>query len=138
MFAVAAGAQDPDVDKLVKKYRGKEGVTVIKLDGDMVETLGEMTVVDGVDVSKVIKKVSSVTVISNETGDAEFAKDVRVIIDGKEYTPIIDVDSSGDNVKIVKKEGGGSVFIVVGDELGKNAFMKIEGCITDPNTIEKE
>lgn len=138
---VAGAASAQNVEKVVEKYSGKEGVTVIMMEGDMLKVLGgkDGVKINGVDASGVVRDVKTVTMIVNENGDAELARELRLIVDGKEYTPLMDIDSSGDKIRIVKGERNGDgemVFSIDEGEGKKNVLIKIVGDI-DPEAVAK-
>lgn len=128
---VAGAVAAQDVEKLVEKYSGKEGVTVVQIDGEMLKNLSGSTVVEGVNISSAIKDVKVVTVIVDETGDKKLAEEMKIIIDGKEYTPIMNATSDGDKIKIVKADAkrgkDGEMIITVDEGTGKSILVKIAG-----------
>lgn len=140
-LVLAGGAVAQDVEKLAEKYSGKDGVTVIRMEGDMLKGLGGISgIVNDVNISEAIKNVKNVTVIVNEKGDAELRKDIKVVVGGKEYTPMMNVSSSGDNIRIVKADAkrgkDGELIITIDEGDGKDVLVKIVGDF-DANTFVK-
>ncbi len=104
--AVSAGAQGRSVQRLVDRWDGAEGVSVVSIKAN-VDRLGD---VGGVDVSSLIRSISSVTVVSNEKPDEAFARDVRRAVDEGGYTSFMSVSEGGERIEILYGDapGGGS------------------------------
>ncbi len=140
LVGFAAAAQKSKVDSLVEKYSTKDGVTVIKLDGKMLENREGMSFFAfSDDISdKTVKNIRQVTVISNDGGSEELAEAFRVILDGKEYGEVLELDSNGSKVRVVSnvdvgRNEQGEIVVTIDEGDKKEVLVRIVGDLYPPD-----
>lgn len=156
MFAVAATAQNREIDALVEKYTDTEGFTVVNLEGEALQGMmgmmeGKLSLqsegenapdIDVDDVKEVLKDIASVTVLVLNRVDDVFAGEVRSAIASQNYSPLISTTQEGAEIKILSmdikrgKHRGNQEMVVSVSNGGNIVLVRVIGKF-DPETFSK-
>lgn len=103
----AEADQSKAVERLASKWENRDDVSVVTIRN--LFRGASLKVTEGVDVSDFVAEISGITIVSNETGDGEFARDVRRIVDDGDYTEFMTVSEGGERVAVLWGDlpGGG-------------------------------
>jgi hypothetical protein len=127
-------AQKSPVDRLFKKYYGKEGFTSVLVNKEAFEVIAKMEKSEG-EIEGCLGKIDRVRVIAQED-EAEEMEGINFMeeLKGEEfgdYKELVVVKESDQEVLILAKEDGGELaelLILVGGE--ENVLVSIEGRFT--------
>jgi hypothetical protein len=127
-------AQKSPIDKLFKKYYGKEGFTSVLVHKEAFEVIAKMEKSEG-EIEGSLGKIDRVRVIAQEDESEEmeginFLEELKGIEFG-DYKELVVVKESDQEVLILAKEDGGKLaelLILVGGE--ENVLVSIEGRFT--------
>ena len=100
MFALAAAAQNKNIDKLVEKYTDTEGYTVMNLEGDAIRALSSMISADSSTIdlgngtkysdTELLEDISSVSfIVASGKADGAFTADVERAVSHKNYSTML-------------------------------------------------
>lgn len=126
-------AQETPIDKLFKKYYGKEGFTTVLVTEDMFEVISNMEKEKG-DVEASLGKIKRVRVIAQD--DTTEMKGVNFMDELKgaqfdDYKELVMVKEADQEVLILAKEEDGKILellVLVGGE--ENVLVSVEGKFT--------
>lgn len=133
LLPVMIKAQQTPIDKLFKKYYGKEGFTTVLVNKDMFEVIAHMEKEKG-EVEGNLGKIDRVRVIAQEDGtDLEGVNFMEELKDADfaDYKELVVVKEADQEVMILAKEEDGKIrelLVVVGGE--DNVLVSVEGKFT--------
>ena len=125
-------AQNGAVDKLFKKYKGKEGVTSVQISPELFQVMNAMDIKE-IDKSEIpFDKVSSVKILTIEDRDTNeginFYEEIRGELKTDNFAEVMTVDDGGETVRMWMKADKAVVseflLIVGGDD---NVLIYITG-----------
>lgn len=119
------------VDAIFDSYRGKSGYTIVNIDGGLLK-LAALLDREDKELAFLASSVSRIRILATDDSsrqpDAGFYERVTMAVDFSSYEEFMDINSSGDQVKILVKSAG-DVFVeflmVVGGN--DNAIIQIKG-----------
>ena len=125
-------AQNDAIDKLINKYKGQEGVTVVNIGPELFQVLKGMELEDLEKENIPIDKVSSVRILTIEDNEAladvNFYDELKNNLDVSKLQEVMTVDDGGEVVRMWMKADGSKVqeflLIVGGDD---NVLIHITG-----------
>jgi hypothetical protein len=91
--------QSRAVERLASKWENRDEVSVVTIRN--LFRGASLKVTEGVDVSDFVADISGITIVSNETGDGEFTRDVRRIVSDGDYTEFMTVSEGGERVAVL-------------------------------------
>jgi len=125
-------AQNDAIDKLINKYKGQEGVTVVNIGPELFQMVKGMEIEDLKDQDIPLDKVSSVRILTIEDNEAlanvNFYNELKSDFDVSNLQEVMTVDDGGEVVRMWMRNDGGNVqeflLIVGGDD---NVLIHITG-----------
>ncbi len=125
-------AQNDAIDKLINKYKGQEGVTVVNIGPEMFQFINGMEIEDMKDQDIPLDKVSSVRILTiednEELANVNFYDELKNNYDVSNLHEVMTVDDGGEVVRMWMRNDGGNVqeflLIVGGDD---NVLIHITG-----------
>ncbi len=125
-------AQNDAIDKLINKYKGQEGVTVVNIGPELFQMVQGMEIEDLKDQDIPLDKVSSVRILTiednEELANVNFYDELKKDFDVSHLVEVITVDDGGEVVRMWMRNDGGKVqeflLIVGGDD---NVLIHITG-----------
>ena len=125
-------AQNDAIDKLINKYKGQEGVTVVNIGPELFQMVKGMEIEDLKDQDIPLDKVSSVRILTIEDNEAlanvNFYNELKKDFDVSNLQEVMTVDDGGEVVRMWMRNDGGNVqeflLIVGGDD---NVLIHITG-----------
>jgi len=125
-------AQNDAIDKLINKYKGQEGVTVVNIGPELFQMVKGMEIEDLKDQDIPLDKVSSVRILTIEDNEAlanvNFYNELKNDFDVSNLQEVMTVDDGGEVVRMWMRNDGGNVqeflLIVGGDD---NVLIHITG-----------
>jgi len=117
-------AQNDAIDKLINKYKGQEGVTVVNIGPELFQVVQGMEIDDLKDQDLPLDKVSSVRILTIEDNEelakVNFYKELKDKYDVSHLQEVMTVDDGGEVVRMWMQSKGSNVaeflLIVSGDE----------------------
>ena len=126
-------AQTKSIDKLFKKYYGKEGFTTVLVNKDMFEVIANMEESKG-EIDGTLGKIERVRVIAQEDdADVEAVNFMEELkgVEFDDYKELVVVKEAGQEVMVLAKEEDGrllELLVLVGGE--ENVLVSVEGNFT--------
>jgi len=125
-------AQNDAIDKLINKYKGQEGVTVVNIGPELFQVMKGMEIEDLEDQDIPFDKVSSVRILTIEDNEAlaqvNFYDELENNYDVSNLQEVMTVDDGGEVVRMWMRTDGPNVqeflLIVGGDD---NVLIHITG-----------
>jgi hypothetical protein len=125
-------AQDDAIDKLINKYKGQEGVTVVNIGPELFQVMNGMEIEDLKEQDLPLDKVSSVRILTiednEELANVNFYEELKNNYDVSNLHEVMTVDDGGEVVRMWMRNEGGNVqeflLIVGGDD---NVLIHITG-----------
>jgi len=125
-------AQNDAIDKLINKYKGQEGVTVVDIGPELFQVVNGMEIEELEDQDIPFDKVSSVRILTIEDNEAlaqvNFYDELEKNFDVSHLSEVMTVDDGGEEVRMWMRNAGGKVqeflLIVSGDD---NVLIHITG-----------
>ena len=125
-------AQNDAIDKLINKYKGQEGVTVVDIGPEMFQIVSGMDIEDLDDQDLPLDKVSSVRILTIEDNEklakVNFYEELKNNYDVSDLKEVMTVNDGGEVVRMWMRNDGGKVqeflLIVGGDD---NVLIHITG-----------
>ncbi len=97
-------AQNDAIDKLINKYKGQEGVTVVNIGPELFQVVQGMEIEDLKDQDLPLDKVSSVRILTIEDNEAlanvNFYEELENKYDVSDLHEVMTVDDGGEVVRI--------------------------------------
>jgi len=133
LLPLAAAAQHRDIEALAQKYSGREGFSTTVVKGRVTRELSRTLDIESVDISGIMRDISSIVAVRAERADAEFARDVRAAATATGYATVLSQSSDGEQISfLVSDHAGGRrnefVIVVLGRET--NMLVSIVGDYT--------
>jgi hypothetical protein len=120
LVPLGASAQNRAIEALAGKYSDRDGFSTTVIKGDLSNGFAGSLNVEGVDISNIIRNISSIIVVRSERPDEEFSREVSGAV-ASGYSTVLSSSSDGERVRFLLAENGG----------GKNEFVIV---ITGPDT----
>lgn len=125
-------AQNDAIDKLINKYKGQEGVTVVNVGPELFQIIKGMNIENLDEKDLPLDKVSSVRILTIEDNEklanVNFYDELKNNFDVSNLQEVLTVDDGGEVVRMWMKNDGGKVkeflLIVGGDD---NVLIHITG-----------
>lgn len=125
-------AQNDAIDKLINKYKGQEGVTVVNVGPELFQMIKGMEIEDLDEKDIPLDKISSVRILTIEDNEklanVNFYDELKNNYDVSDLTEVITVNDGGEVVRMWMRNDGGNVqeflLIVGGDD---NVLIHITG-----------
>ena len=125
-------AQNDAIDKLINKYKGQDGVTVVDIGPELFQIVKGMEIEDLDEKDLPLDKVSSVRILTIEDNEAlahvNFYDELKKDLNVNHLQEIMTVNDGGEVVRMWMKNDGGKVqeflLIVGGDD---NVLIHIKG-----------
>jgi hypothetical protein len=125
-------AQNDAIDKLINKYKGQDGVTVVNIGPELFQVVKGMEIEDLEEQDIPLDKISSVRILTIEDNEAlanvNFYDELENNYDVSNLTEVMTVDDGGEEVRMWMRNAGGSVqeflLVVSGDD---NVLIHITG-----------
>ena len=125
-------AQNDAIDKLINKYKGQEGVTVVNIGPELFQMVKGMEIEDLKDQDIPLDKISSVRILTiednEELSNVNFYDELKKDFDVSNLQEVMTVDDGGEVVRMWMRNDGGNVqeflLIVGGDD---NVLIHITG-----------
>jgi len=127
---LAAGAQNRAIEALARKYSGREGFSTTVVKGSITRDLSHMLDIESVDISGVMRDISSIVVVRSERPDEAFARDVREAAASTGYSTVLSQSAEGQQISFLVSEGGRgrrSEFVIVVLGADNNILVSIVG-----------
>jgi len=127
-------AQKSPIDKLFKKYYGKEGFTTVLVNEEMFEIIAKMEKSEG-EIEGALGKIERVRIIAQEDENQQiegvnFMEELKGV-EFEEYKELVMVRESDQEVLVLAKEANGKLaelLVLVGGE--ENVLVSVEGKFT--------
>jgi len=134
VLPILLNAQKSPVDKLFKKYYGKEGFTTVLVNKEMFEVIAKMEKSEG-EIEGTLGKIDRIRVIAQE-GEGEQIERVNFMeelkgVEFEDYKELVVVRESDQEVLVLAKEANGKLaelLVLVGGE--ENVLVSVEGKFT--------
>jgi hypothetical protein len=125
-------AQNDAIDKLINKYKGQDGVTVVNVGPELFQMIKGMNIEDLDEEDLPLDKISSVRILTIEDNEAlanvNFYDELKNNYDVSDLQEVITVNDGGEVVRMWMRNEGGNVqeflLIVGGDD---NVLIHITG-----------
>ena len=125
-------AQNSAVDKLFKKYKGKDGITTVQISPELFQVVKAMDINDIEDHNIPFDKIGSVKILTIEDDsqwkDVNFYDEIKKDLDVSNFAEVMTVDDGGETVRMWMKADNAVVseflLIVGGDD---NVLIYITG-----------
>jgi hypothetical protein len=100
---LGAAAQSRAIEALATKYADREGFSTTVVKGDISTGFVGSLTIESVDISNIIKDISSIIVIRSTRPDEEFTRAVnRAVAEG--YSTVLSSSSGGEHVRFLLSE----------------------------------
>jgi len=133
LLPLAAAAQNRAIEALAQKYSGREGFSTTVLKGRLTNDLSGMLALESVDISNIMRDVSSIVVVRAERADDGFARDVRGAAAATGYSTVLSQSSDGEQISFLISErasGRKNEFVIVILGAKTNMLVSIVGNYT--------
>lgn len=111
---IAAAAQNKEIDRIAEKYSDRDGFSTTVIRGDISKELSGSLNVEGVDISNIVKEISSIVIVSSDRPDEEFTREVPAAVNAG-YSTVLSSSKDGEQVRFLLSENS--------DSSGKNEFV---------------
>ena len=130
--ALGAAAQNRAIETLAQKYSDRDGFSTTVVKGDIASGFAGSLDIESIDISNILKDISSIVVVNSEAPDEEFSRDVnRALSTG--YSTILSSSSDGEMVRFLlseKSEGRENEFVITIFGPSTNLVVSIMGNYT--------
>lgn len=129
-FAIA---QSASIDRLIDKYGGQDGVTIVNISPQLFQIMSAMDVQEVEDAEFPFEKLSAVKVLSIENAEllagADFYNEVMSDLNTSEYEEVITVKDGSDDVHMWMKTAGQQIleFLLVVASPDEGVVVYISG-----------
>jgi len=131
VLPILLNAQKSPIDKLFKKYYGKEGFTTVLVNKEMFEVIANMEKSEG-EIEGTLGKIERVRIIAQED-ESEQIEGVNFMeelkgVEFEDYKELVVVRESDQEVLVLAKEANGKLaelLVLVGGE--ENVLVSVEG-----------
>jgi hypothetical protein len=128
-----AMAQSASIDRLIDKYGGQDGVTIVNISPQLFQIMSAMDVQEVEDAEFPFEKLSAVKVLSNENADilagADFYNEVMSDLNTSDYEEVITVKDGSEDVHMWMKTAGQQIleFLLVVASPDEGVVVYISG-----------
>lgn len=128
-----AMAQSASIDRLIDKYGGQDGVTIVNISPQLFQIMSAMDVQEVEDAEFPFEKLSAVKVLSIENAEllagADFYNEVMSDLNTSEYEEVITVKDGSDDVHMWMKTAGQQIleFLLVVASPDEGVVVYISG-----------
>jgi len=131
VLPILLNAQKSPIDKLFKKYYGKEGFTTVLVNEEMFEVIAKMEKSEG-EIEGALGKIERVRIIAQEDENEQiegvnFMEELKGV-EFEDYKELVVVKESDQEVLVLAKESNGKLaelLVLVGGE--ENVLVSVEG-----------
>jgi len=133
LLPVFASAQSATIDKLIDKYSGQEGVTVVNISPELFQIVSSMEIKEIKDAEFPVDKLSAVKILAIENKDVlagtNFYKEVTADLNTSDYAEVMTVKDGGEDVKMWMKTEGPQIreFLLVVSSPDEGVIVYISG-----------
>jgi hypothetical protein len=126
---LGAAAQNRAIEALANKYSDRAGFSSMIVKGDISTGFVGSLNIEAVDISNIIRDISSIVVVRSTWPDADFSREVtRAVADG--YSTVMSSSSDGDHVRFLlsdddRRRESEFVIVILGDTT--NLLVSIVG-----------
>jgi hypothetical protein len=129
---IGAAAQNRAIENMAQKYADRDGFFTTVVKGDLTQSVSGDLEIEGMDISNIIKDITSIIVVRAEKPDREFAREVSAAV-AEGYSTVMSVSSEGQRVRFMLAEDATSsdnefVIAITGPET--NLIVSIVGDYT--------
>jgi hypothetical protein len=129
---IGAAAQNRAIEALAEKYTDRDGFSTTVIKGNLSNGFAGSLDIEGVDISNIIRNISSIIVVRSETPDEEFTREVkRAVTNG--YSTVLSSNSDGEQVRFLLSEptdGRKNEFVIAITGRETNLIVSIVGDYT--------
>ncbi len=104
--AAATAGQNRAIEALAEKYADHEGFSTTVVKGDLSSRFAGSLDIENVDISNILKDISSIIVIRSSSPDAEFTREVNDAV-SRGYSTVLSSTDGDDRVRFLLSENGG-------------------------------
>lgn len=128
-----AFAQTAAIDKVIKKYSGKEGVTVVNVSPELFQIISAMEVSEIEDADFPVDKLSAIKVLAIENQEllkgVNFYDEVTADLNTSGYAEVLSVNDGDEDVKMWMKTEGKQIreFLLVVSSPEEGVIVYISG-----------
>lgn len=101
LVPVAVAAQNRAIEELAAKYADREGFSTTVIKGVLSGGASGAVKIEGVDISKIVKDISSITIVSSDGPDDEFSRDVKSAVQRGGYSTVMSSSSDGERIEFL-------------------------------------
>jgi hypothetical protein len=133
LVPVLAMAQVSTIDKLIDKYSGQDGVTVVNISPELFQIMSGLNIEDVADVDFPLDKLTAVKVLAIDSKEvlqgADFYAEVTEDLNTSEYAEVISVKDGDEDVKMWLKADGNQIkeFLLVVSSPDEGVVVYIAG-----------
>ncbi len=101
LLPLFAGAQNRAIEQLAEKYSGRDGFSSTVIKGRLASGFNGSIRIQDVDISNIIKEISSIILVSSDAPDEEFSRDVALALETEEYATVASTSSDGEQIRFL-------------------------------------
>jgi hypothetical protein len=126
-------AQSEAIDKLIKKYSGQEGVTLVNVSPELFQIMSGLEIEEIDDVDFPIDKLTAVKILAVENSEllagSNFYDDVTAGLNTADYAEVLSVQDGSEDVKMWMKTEGKQIreFLLVVSSPDEGVVVYISG-----------
>lgn len=131
LVPLGAAAQNRAIEALARKYADIDGFSTTVIKGDLSKGFAGSMNIEGVDISNVVKNITSIIVVRSEERNDKFTREVSEAVSTGYYT-VLSSSSDGEKVRFLLSEspGGNNEFVIVITGRDTNLLVSIVGDYT--------
>lgn len=128
-----ASAQSASIDRLIDKYSGQDGVTVVNISPDLFQMMSAMDIKEVKDADFPVDKLSAVKILAIENQEllsgANFYDEVTSGMNTSDFAEVITVKDGGEDVNMWMKTSGEQIleFLLVVSSPDEGVVVYISG-----------
>ncbi len=115
LVPLGAAAQNSQIEAMAEKYADRDGFSTTVVKGKISSGFAGSLNIENVDISNIIKDISSIIVIRADRPVEEFTREVeRAVVEG--YSTVLSSNADGERVRFLLSEADGgrhSEFVIV-------------------------
>lgn len=133
LLPVFAFAQSATIDRLIDKYSGQEGVTVVNISPELFQIFADTDMKEVADADIPLDKLTAVKVLAIESAEvlagANFYEEVTSDLNTSDYAEVITVKDGNEDVKMWMKTEGTQIreFLLVVSSPDEGVIVYIAG-----------
>lgn len=118
LVPLGAWAQNRAIEAIAKKYADRDGFSTTVVKGDIASGFAGSLDIESVDITNLIRDISSIIVVRSERPDDEFSHEVSVAV-ATGYSTVLSASTNGEQVRFLLSERA--------DERGREFVIFITG-----------